>query len=259
MNHRRIALFVFAFVFAFPQSGFSQMNSDRDIEADDNGRVIPGGRVAYEIFPGNDTRRRGALLDLMQAKASFSGRLEDGEKLRRSEFWLALGGELAGGKGEDEFNIRALDRVRLSGGEIPGPTRVDAEFDGVRSHLDLRIGGRFFDVLSIGSTFGLVLQKTEVNLRAPGLGFTQDETKAAFAIGNRIEIRPIPLLDLYGKLALMFGDFKSFDAEVGGRINVTENLGFYAGYRRWTFNDRKGASSLQFQLNGPTFGASLQF
>ncbi len=44
-----------------------------DIEPDDNNRLMPGGRVSYEILPRNASRRRGALLDLVQGTAPIEG------------------------------------------------------------------------------------------------------------------------------------------------------------------------------------------
>ncbi len=35
------------------------------LNVEDRDRFTPAGRVSYEIFPGNDQRRGGALLDLV--------------------------------------------------------------------------------------------------------------------------------------------------------------------------------------------------
>ena len=41
-----------------------------DLKIDDNDRFTPSGRVSYEIWPGNDTRRHGTLLDLVWPSSS---------------------------------------------------------------------------------------------------------------------------------------------------------------------------------------------
>ncbi|MFK7899084.1 MAG: hypothetical protein AB8G23_24885 [Myxococcota bacterium] len=258
MQFLRSALVVVVVLVAFPKLGFSQFLSDRDIEADDNHRLMAGGRLAYEIFPGNETRRRGSLLDLIQGTAPIVGERADGKDPRRGAFLLALGGDLSGGTGRDQFSLGASEEI-TRGGQLTGPARVDAQADWIRGNLNVRVGGRFHDVVSLEAMFGVALQRLEFNLGTSGGDLDYDQNQAAFALGARLGVRPIPLFDLYGQWKAMVGDFLSFDAEIGAQLNVTPNVGIYSGYRRWTQTDKSGDSDVEFQFSGPTLGMSLTF
>ncbi len=163
--------------------------------------------------------------------------------------------------GRDQYTVPNRERIEL-GAEIPGPTRADVKIDRLRSRINLRAGGRFLDIVSLDARIGLAVDKTEVDVQTPARSLTQDKTKAAFFFGSRLAVRPIPLFDLYAQFGYSFGDFRSFDGEIGGQVNLTRNVGFYGAYRRMTYsvkNFRGNGSDLEDKFEGPTFGASLSF
>ena len=255
-------LLTLVLVSILPACSYHRVLGAQDIEVDDNDRLMPSGRIAYEILPGIETRRRGSMLDLVMGRSSIVGERADGESVPRATFTLGVAGELSSVDGRDEIFVPdSFERLEL-GAEIPGPATVDAEIQRLRAHVNVRAGGRFFDILSIEGTLGLGVDDAEVKLRSPGTSLTEEKTKAAFAWGARIGLRPIPLLDLYGQFVLMVGEFSSFDAEAGGQLNLTPNLGVYAAYRRTTYsarNFRGHGSDVEDGFSGPTFGASLSF
>jgi hypothetical protein len=260
------AFVALAAIAAFPGSGWAQftfIDGTPDIEVDDNARNMPGGRIAYEIFPGNAERRRGSVFDLFLGTGSLLGDLDNA---RNAAAVLAVDSEIWQANGRDQFSIGDFQTIRLGrsvrsggSGEIDGPTRIDAQIDGIRGYFGVHGGGRFFDILTLVATGGVVIQKTEVDVRNPGRSLTEQDTAAAAAIGSRLELRVLPAFDLYGRAMWALGDFVSTDVEAGGQINLTPNIGIYAAYRRMEFWDNSQAADWEYQLSGPTFGLSARF
>lgn len=233
----------------------------KKVDAEDRDRFTPSARMSYEILPGNDTRRRGSLLDLATRKAPFLGARADGSKVKKADFTLRIAGEYAMVDGQDDVDLPAGRNFQL-GVTIPGPATVDTKIENYRGHLSVRPGGRFLDIVSVEGIIGIGVDSTEVRLRTPGFDTRDENTEPAFVVGGRLSLRPIPLFDLYGQVVFMSGNFSSADAEAGVQLNLTPNLGVYAGYRHWAYDKdsfRGSGSDVDLKLTGATAGGSLTF
>ncbi len=124
----------------------------KELEFDKGGRLIPGGRVAYEILPGIETRRRGSLIDLTAGKIPFEGVRADSEKVDRVAFTVNVAGGFSVADGRSNVRVPARRNFQL-GAEIPGPAVVNTQSEHYRGSITARPGGRFFDVISLAADF----------------------------------------------------------------------------------------------------------
>jgi len=232
-----------------------------DLDIQDRGRPTPSGRVAYEFLPGNDTRRRGSLLDVVTRSAPFEGVAPETE-LPEVAFTFGVVGEVAVTNGHGSEPVPAGREVEFDG-TLAGPATAGVAVDNVRGFAAARPGIRLRDMFSVEALLGIGVDRTRVRVQSPGGFFqTSEETRPGALFGLRLTFRPVPLLDLYAQGATTVGEAITTDLEAGGQLNLTRNVGLYAGYRRFKFAEEKGRGSpsdLEFDFAGPTFGLSLTF
>lgn len=232
------------------------------LNIDDNDRFTPAGRISYEIFPGNDQRRSGALLDLV----SKSPKVVDGKRVTMRSAGvratLFVDAEVAGIRGSDHQNIGAGDQVDL-GLVIPGPARIKVSAKNIRTNIAARGGVRFFDVFSLEAILGLGLNSTEVRIQSGGIDSQEEDLHVGFLFGVRSTVRPIPLFDLYAEylVTLASMDTTILDRQIGIDLNVTRNVALFVGYRWWDYrkNQFDNSSDVDIEFRGPTAGLNLKF
>lgn len=232
-----------------------------DLEFEDRDRFTPSGRVAYEILPGNDTRRRGSLLDLTADRAPLEGAEPDGEPRRTAEPIVTLVGEIASVDGRGDVAVPSGREAELDV-VIPGPAVVRTTVKNLRGHVGVRAGVRLADAFSFEGLVGVGVDDTRVRVRSGALTGQDHDLKAGFLSGARVTLRPIPLFDLYGQATVMIGRAVTTDIEAGAQLNLTPNVGLYGGYRRWNYEEESlesGGSDGDFEFAGPTLGISLTF
>ncbi len=239
------------------------------IDVDDRDRFTPSGRASYEILPGNDQRRSGALLELVTGKSAAS--VESGEDeqaeapAKTVQFTLSIDGEMTGFDARDEMEVQAGDQVRL-GASIPGPARVQIDADNLHGQVSGRTGVRFADMLSLEGILGLGIDHTEIQIRGGGVEDGAGNIRPGFLFGGRLTFRPIPLVDFYAQstlniIKLSDDDTYTEEHQVGVDLNLTRNLSIFSGYRWWEYNEDKmnSGSDVDLEIEGPTAGVSLKF
>jgi hypothetical protein len=236
-----------------------------DLRIDDRDQLTPSGQISYEIWPGNDQRRSGALLDLMTG--SPPGDPAKAEPAERDvvQPTISIDGAIAAVEGRDHQRVPEGEQVELDV-VVPGPARVKLNAENLRGHIAARGGLRFFDIVSLEAIAGLGVDSTQVQLRAPGVDTTDEELLAGFLLGGRATVRPIPLFDIYGQYLANFIDPDDNqwttidDAQLGVALNLTRNISIFTGYRWWEYEQEFSTDSdWEIHLQGPTAGASLQF
>ena len=265
--YSRGSIYMFALVSALIISAGCRTNDE--LKLDERDRFSPGGRISYEIYPGLDRRRQGALIDLVRRP---SGQKSEEAVTARSagiQPTIAVVGEIAHVEGSDRQQVQAGRQVELDV-VIVGPARVKLNADNLRASLAARGGVRFFDVLSLEAILGLRIDKTEVRLRGNGLSGTDEDVRAGLLLGARATVRPIPQFDLYVQYTESLMDhFAGFgglgittsELQAGIDLNLTRNIAIFAGYRWWTYEEQSLASGSDWDIDirGPTAGASLKF
>ncbi len=239
-----------------------------DLKLDDENRMTPGGRITFEVAPGNDTRRRGSALDLLRGWSPAEGETPVTARSAGIQPTMSLDGEVAYVKGSDYQDIAAGEFAEINFVDIPGPARVKLNSENVRAHLAARAGLRFYDVLSVEAILGFGLNHTDVRARSGNIDATEDVTRPGFLYGGRVSLRPIPLFDLYGQFARIDYLDNPFDVETqtteiqaGIEINLTRHVAPFAGYRWWEYEQESflSGSDLDLDIEGPTAGLSLRF
>jgi len=239
------------------------------IDVDDTDRFTPSGRASYEILPGNDQRRSGALLELVTGKSEASAESGVDEKTEASpktvQFTLSIDGEMTGFDARDEIEVQPGDQVRL-GASIPGPVRVQIDADNLHGQISGRTGVRFADMVSLEGILGLGIDHTEIQIRGGGVEDGAGDIRPGFLFGGRLTFRPIPLVDFYAQSTLNIiklddDDTYTEEHQVGVDFNLTRNLSIFSGYRWWEFNEDKmnSGSDVDLEIEGPTAGVSLKF
>ncbi len=232
------------------------------LKVNDLDRFTPAGRVSYEIFPGNDQRRGGALLDLVTGSSNIVDGKPATARSAGIRATLSVDSEIAGVKGSDHQDIEAGDLVEL-GVQIPGPARIKVSAENLRAHIAARGGVRFFDVLSLEAILGVGLNSTEVRIQSGGIDSSEEDLRAGFLFGVRSTLRPIPLFDLYAEYTVELANFDTtiLDLEVGIDLNLTRNVSLFAGYRWWDYDESEfdDSSDVDLKFRGPTAGVSLKF
>ena len=227
-----------------------------DLTIDDRDRFTPSGRISYEIWPGNDQRRSGTLLDLVTGSS--------GQVTARSagiQPTISIDGAIAAVEGRDHQQVPAGQQVELDV-VVPGPARVKLNAENLRGLIAARGGVRFYDVLSLEVITGLGVDSTELRLRGSGVEATDEELRAGFALGGRATVRPIALFDLYAQsVANIAGSSLIIqDTQVGVELNLTRNLSVFTGYQWWRYEESfSSESDWNLDIRGPTAGASLKF
>ncbi len=232
-----------------------------DLDIEDHGRFTPSGRAAVEIFPGNNERRRGSLLDIMSGDAPVQGTEHDAYGGSSVEGTLAVVGEIAVVEGHGVEPVPAGRRVQFDE-PLNGPANATIDVDNIRGHVGVRGGVRFSDVVSLEAIMGLGIDNTRIRVSDVGFLQTGERTLPAPLVGARVSLRPIPLFDLYGQATFMFGKMFTTDVEAGGQLNLSRNVGLYGGYRRWSYREEslKGSGSdADFVFDGPTAGLNITF
>jgi hypothetical protein len=228
-----------------------------DLHIEDNDQFTPSGRVSYEFWPGNNTRRSGTLLDLVTRKSTDATMQSIGIQPT-----ISVEGAVATVEGRDHQTVALGRRIELSNVEVDGPARVKLESDNIRGHIAARGGVRFYDVLSLELITGLALDSTEVRVRNADVDVTDEEFTPGFLLGGRATVRPIALFDLYAQYTANFADdWRTIDdTEVGAELNLMRNFSIYGGYRWWSYEESFSADSdWDIDIRGPTAGASLKF
>ena len=233
-----------------------------ELDLDDRDRFTAGGRVSYEIYPGNDKRRVGSLLDLLtRASKSVDGESVTAQNARIRPT-ISIDTAIASIKGSDHQQVAAGEVVEI-GLQIPGPARVKVSAESLRAHFAARGGVRFFDVLSLEGILGVGLDNTEVRIQGGGIDSREDSLAAVFLTGVRSTLRLIPLFDLYVEYLVSYAslDTEMEDLQVGVDLNVTRNVSLFAGYRWWDYekNNFDQDSDVEIDFRGPTAGLSLKF
>ena len=240
-----------------------------ELKLDERDRFSPGGRISYEIYPGLDRRRQGALIDLVTRPSDQNGEEAVTARSAGIQPTIAVVGEIAHVEGSDRQQVQAGRQVELDV-VIVGPARVKLNADNLRASLAARGGVRFFDVLSLEAILGLRIDKTEVRLRGNGLSGTDEDVRAGLLVGARATVRPIPHFDLYVQYTESLLDhYAGFgglgvttsELQAGIDLNLTRNIAIFAGYRWWTYEEESLASGSDWDIDirGPTAGASLKF
>ncbi len=233
-----------------------------NLKLDDHDRFTYSGRVSYEIFPGNDKRRAGSLLDLM----TDTSNIVDGKPVTARSTGirptLSVDTAIAGIRGSDHQQIAAGEVVKL-GAEIFGPARIKVSAENLRAHVAARGGVRFFDVFSLEGIIGVGLDDTDVRIQGGGVDSREESLAAVFLTGVRSTLRPIPLFDLYAEFLVSYAtlDTEITDLQVGIDLNLTRNVSLFAGYRWWDYekNNFDLDSDVDIDFRGPTAGLSLKF
>jgi opacity protein-like surface antigen len=233
-----------------------------DLKIDDNDAVTPGGRISYEIYPGADRRRSGALLDLVTGSAAGA----QGNAVTAQSAGIAptisIDGEIASVESRDHEQVPAGQQVELDE-VIVGPARVKLNAQNLRGSLAARGGVRFYDVLSLEAIMGLGVDSTEVRMRGDGVTASHDQLLAGFLLGGRATVRPIALFDVYAQYTVNITDeaWKYIqDAQVGVELNLQRNVSVFGGYRWWRYEESlSNESNWELRLRGPTAGLCLKF
>ncbi|MEM9173977.1 MAG: hypothetical protein AAGC67_01995 [Myxococcota bacterium] len=231
-----------------------------DLDIQDRGQQTPGARVAWEAYPGNETRRRGALLDVITGTAPLEGTPGDGE-IPETTPTFSVVAEFAhtGGHGSEAVPIgREIEFDEV----LPGPTVAGVDVENFRGFVAARPGLRLQDMFSAEVLLGAAIDRTRVRVQNASFLQTKEQVRSGAVFGLRLGFRPIPLFDVYGQASSTVGSFITTDLEVGGQLNLTRNLGAYAGFRRFKFEEEQiqGADSdAEYEFSGPTFGMSLTF
>jgi len=265
--YSRGSIYMFALVSALIISAGCRTNDE--LKLDERDRFSPGGRISYEIYPGLDRRRQGALIDLVTRPSGQEGEKAVTARSAGIQPTIAIVGEIAHVEGSDRQQVQAGRQVELDV-VIVGPATVKLNADNLRASLAARGGVRFFDVLSLEAILGLRIDKTEVRLRGNGLSGTDEDVRAGLLLGARATVRPIPQFDLYVQYTESLMDhFAGFgglgittsELQAGIDLNLTRNIAIFAGYRWWTYEEQSLASGSDWDIDirGPTAGASLKF
>ncbi|MCR9094821.1 MAG: hypothetical protein NXI30_11440 [bacterium] len=231
-----------------------------DLDFDDRGQTTPGGRATYEILPGNDTRRRGSLLDLVAGAAPLTG-VEAEPPEQDIIATLAVVAEYASTNGHGSEPVPAGREIDFDV-ELAGPTTVGIDVDNQRGFVAFRPGVRALDMFSVEALLGVGIDHTRVRVQNAGFLQTDEDVSPGLLLGLRLGFRPIPLIDFYAQASTTAGHSGTTDLEAGGQLNLTKNVGVYGGYRRFRYADEKAkgnGSDLEFDFRGPTFGLSLTF
>lgn len=232
-----------------------------DLDLRDRARFVPGGRATVEILPGNASRRRGSMLDLVTGEGTLAGTEATGRSARVATPTVAIVAELAALSGHGGEPIPAGREVDLDV-SFPGPGVAWTDVDSLQGFLGARSGVRFIDRISIEGILGVGLDSTQIRLQSGSVRTQDHGRRAGIVFGGRVSVRPVPLFDLYVQgFALRTSRSDTANLEAGGVLNLSRNLGLYAGYRRWVYdeNEVKGRSDAQFDFDGPTLGLSLTF
>ncbi len=233
-----------------------------DLDVRDRDRLTPGGRVSYEIAPGNSQRRDGSLLDLLRKRPADDPAEAFGPEQAQVQPTIRIEGALAYVEASDREQVPAGRQAELDV-TIPGPALVELDVENLRGHVAVASGVRFLDAISLEAIIGVGLDSTEVRIRSAGLEGNDQDTTAGFLSGGRVMVRPIALFDLYaqGTLTLISEDKWSSEAEVGVDLNLTRNVSIFSGYRWWNFyeDDKASGSDVHIKVRGPTVGMSLKF
>lgn len=232
-----------------------------DLDIEDRRRFTPSGRAVVEIFPGNNERRRGSLLEIVTGEAPIQGTTHDPYSGRSVQGTLAVVGEVAATEGRGVEPVPAA-RVVDFDEVLAGPATATVGVDNIRGHVAVRGGVRFSDIVTLEAIMGLGIDKTRMRVSDVDFLQTNERTLPGPLVGARVSVRPIPLLDLYGQATLMFSKMVTTDLEAGGQINLTPNVGIYGGYRRWTYQEESvkiGGSDAEFVFDGPTAGLNITF
>ena len=231
-----------------------------DLDIQDRGQPIPSGRVAYEVLPGNDTRRQGALLDVLSGAAPLEG-IQSEPRPTSGELTLAVVGEYARTSGHGSEPVPAGREIDFDV-ELAGPTTVGIDVDNQRGFVALRPGIRIRDMFSMEALVGVGIDHTRVRVQNAGFLQTDEDVSPGALFGLRLGFRPIPLIDFYAQASTTLSHSITSDLEAGGQLNLTKNVGLYAGYRRFKYTEEEAkglGSDLELDFSGPTFGLSLQF
>ena len=136
------------------------------------------------------------------------------------------------------------------------------DVDNHRGFVAVRPGIRALDMFSAEALIGVGIDHTRVRVQNAGFLQTDEDVSPGALFGFRLGFRPIPLIDFYAQASTTLSHSLTTDLEAGGQLNLTKNVGLYAGYRRFRYADEKAkgnGSDLDFDFSGPTFGLSLTF
>jgi hypothetical protein len=234
-----------------------------DIHITDTNSLTPSGRVSYEVWPGNATRRSGTALDLITGKSTDATMESIG-----IQGTVSIDGEVAAVNGRDHQNVGLGDEIVVGNVDFPGPTRVKANSENLRGQVAGRGGIRFYDVFSLEAILGLGVDDTEVQVRdgASGVDATSEKLRAGLLLGGRATVRPIALFDVYAQYTANFAGEALVgalieDSQLGVEVNLMRNLAIYSGYRWWSYQESYSGSQSDWDIDvrGPTVGASIKF
>jgi len=234
------------------------------LELEDRGRFTPGGRASYEIVPGIDARRPGALLELVAG--SSEGDSDEQEGTTRSagiQPTFSIDAAIAAVEGRGSDGIAEHDEVELEV-DVPGPTRVELSAENLRGHLAARGGIRVYDILSVEAIAGLGADSTRVRVEAGGLRGSRRKVRPVIVAGSRVTLRPIALFDLYGQVVTSFtpgSDMETADVQAGVELHLSRHVSAYGGYRWWKFEEDRFdfGANVELDIRGPTAGLGLRF
>lgn len=259
----------------------------KDIKPTDHYRPNPGFSGTWQVVPADDSRRQG-VLDLVapaaepaaepgaeQAEAASAAEADAPKestpprpRRRRAEGVLSIDADYrASLGGQDEEDLPGPDYVRWDGIQIRPSQRLRLGFDQHMATLDVRGGGRFFDVFSIEGLGGLTLSSLHVTVRGTGIRSGDTVVGVGPNIGARVSVSPHAILNLYaqGQLHLLGVIAQDHDtavartAEVGGQLHLTSALSVFGGYRWSGWEETIHRSSdIEMVLSGPTFGVLLR-